>query len=620
MPGEFFNSFIMRTFKLGTKLARPARFVMSLAATMMLLGCANSKQPDYYESQSPPPQARLSLQTDKASYFIGETIDAKFVIKNIGKPFRVSWGGDYRMAVRPDRFRVKAIGPDGKIARDPYPGSMSMGGIMGGGTIAPGDIEELSVPIARYCLFEKPGKYTITVSHDLGWTPGVSTPSAITEILIKEPTPEDAERIIQQMEKRLKSAGEDFRRKMATQEQSDFAVMRHPAYLQPLMRYARGGSISATQGITSIYTPKATQALIELLPKATGEQKEFIVIELSKRVPLPPIAPLVERLGICWLRVEESSMTRRDVSRASWQASFADKLRPAALALPATPQTRTECQTMTLLTALLRLKDEAFLIRQLNDSLKASLTLPFEHDSYPRTRGSWYGWRDAARIWIAQGFPVSGSLATPGEQAMFLIAFGEHSEFRNPDRTGQALRLLADPVPAIRELAVASLPPEVILSAPDRFKPCFYDADIGVRIAAAETVHRHGIQSLVPALEDMVRLAPESWALEIGSYALIKLGHPLRSAEILAEKIGDKDPKVRLAACGALIGNFGDYDNNPQGLGMPGNISDDERISLQKKWVRFVRSYSKEISTGKRINRGKMPLTSGWLPASLFHR
>jgi hypothetical protein len=67
-----------------------------------------------------PKGVRVRLEFEKSQFQLGESILAHYVIDNTGdKPFKFSFGGDYRGPGRPNRFHVAATDDAGKPVPDP---------------------------------------------------------------------------------------------------------------------------------------------------------------------------------------------------------------------------------------------------------------------------------------------------------------------------------------------------------------------------------------------------------------------------------------------------------------------------------------------------------------------
>ena len=83
-----------------------------------------------------PDGAKVTIESDKQAYFLGENVLLHFILENAGnKPFEADFGGDYRGATRHLRFKVAAIDDSGRMAEDPDPSGFCGGGL--GGPVVP---------------------------------------------------------------------------------------------------------------------------------------------------------------------------------------------------------------------------------------------------------------------------------------------------------------------------------------------------------------------------------------------------------------------------------------------------------------------------------------------------
>src|SRR5262249_40084876 len=125
---------------------------------------------DGAEGKPVPRGAKVSLVLDRKTYFLGENVLVHFCVENVGaRPFHVSLGGDYRGASRHLRFSVHAFDAEGKDCMDPDASGYYLGGLGHSPEVKPGQKLYETVPLLRYRRIEKPGTYTLRVSHDLGW-------------------------------------------------------------------------------------------------------------------------------------------------------------------------------------------------------------------------------------------------------------------------------------------------------------------------------------------------------------------------------------------------------------------------------------------------------------------
>jgi hypothetical protein len=240
--------------------------LLFIAGLCLLIGACRPAVRTAEEKDTPvPAHAKVSIELDRKEYFLGENVLLHFRIENTGtEPFKINLGGDYRGASRSLRFAVQATDGAGKPSDDPDPSGFCMGGLGHSPTVEPGQHRYESVPLLRYRRIENPGVYTIRVSHDLGWTetPGRKIPVAETTITFVRPSEAEARRLVATMLEAPPFNGRTSGERSAPYP--DFSVLRDPVYLPVLLERAREGSEKALEGIGSIATPRATEALIEL--------------------------------------------------------------------------------------------------------------------------------------------------------------------------------------------------------------------------------------------------------------------------------------------------------------------------------------------------------------------
>ncbi|RYG55207.1 hypothetical protein EON80_30965, partial [bacterium] len=213
-----------------------------------------------------PDGARVTLKPVKEKFILGESIVARFIVNNDSrKEFKISYGGDYRGGARQARFKVSAEGPDGENVADPYPGDFNFGGIGGSPSVRPGESWTSSLALQRYLRFDKPGRYTIRVKHDLGWkdTPEKPVPEGKASIEIVLPNADQAEELLKSLEKprdgNARSTVDDAAPTL------DPAALAYPVYLPLLVPRIGAGKIDYLGSIENIETVEATAALVGLL-------------------------------------------------------------------------------------------------------------------------------------------------------------------------------------------------------------------------------------------------------------------------------------------------------------------------------------------------------------------
>lgn len=242
-------------------------------------------------SQNPipvPPLARVTVESDRSHYFLGENPLLHLTVKNIGRlPFPVSAGGDYRGGTRADRFQIKVNGPQGTPVADPMPEQSKWGGMGSGRTLQAGESTTISAALMRYAMIEVPGTYRIEISHDLGWQTTPDRPIPVTNIQLQfdQPDVDAARAVIADISARRGGPTINAR----TQPYGDYTSLRHPIYLPLLKARATAGEAMAVAGIGHVKGRQATAALVTLAaaPESSAEVRLTAMDMLAARAPHP---------------------------------------------------------------------------------------------------------------------------------------------------------------------------------------------------------------------------------------------------------------------------------------------------------------------------------------------
>lgn len=261
----------------------------ALALTMMLFlslpQCLQATEITYVDHPKQalpiPSPVAIQLLADRETYFIGDAILLHYQVTNTGsQPLLITQGGDYRSATRSTRFHVTAVDEHQEAVPDPDPISMNMGGLESTIQIPPGQSATLSLPLMRYCHFERQGTYTIRVGHDLGWTISKLVDAdhfthkmtrvseddprwATLTLKLEMPDAAQAKKIVRAMTT-LPETSQTLPGVKDT-AYADYSGMRYPVYLPALKALALEGNINAVHAIAGQYTPETTQTLIELI-------------------------------------------------------------------------------------------------------------------------------------------------------------------------------------------------------------------------------------------------------------------------------------------------------------------------------------------------------------------
>jgi hypothetical protein len=292
---------------------------------------ADESSPWAGEATGPVPEgARVRLEVDRADYLLGENVLVHFILENAGDaPFKASFGGDYRGASRRLRFQVTARDEAGKMAEDPDPFPMCMGGLGGPMVLKPGDTFITSLPLMRYCQIEQPGLYTIRAKHDFGWDESQrKRPVGEVELRFRMPDPQQALRVVNEMADLPEWPDSAWGK--PSKPTADFRCLSHPIYLDILADRARGGDLRAFEGIGRVPTAEATTTLIQLASESDRALTLAAANTLNERLPYPESHTVPVPAGSA--KEPRLSIRGRLVERA-WREDLAPQVRALATQL-----------------------------------------------------------------------------------------------------------------------------------------------------------------------------------------------------------------------------------------------------------------------------------------------
>jgi hypothetical protein len=286
-----------------------------------------------------PPLAKVTAESDRDHYYLGENPIIRLTVENRGRlPFQIYTGGDSRGGTRSDRIKISVRDSSGNLLPDPMPVQMNMGGIGGIPILQPGDRQTLVTALMRHALVEKPGTYSIEISHDFGWhpTPARPIPVARLKLRFSEPDAAKARSIAAR-------AGTPHRlpwEETLSDNFGDYTSLRHPIYLPLLAPQATSGTVFALLGIGHIKGPQATAALLSLALNSTStpEVRLTAFALLADRAPYPPsITHYSPRLVISTDHLRDGAWTdalRADTLRLAREQLATDSdLTPSAIGL-----------------------------------------------------------------------------------------------------------------------------------------------------------------------------------------------------------------------------------------------------------------------------------------------
>jgi len=560
-----------------------------------------------------PPHFRVTLELDKPTFFLGELILLHYCVENTGDtPFSISQGGDYRGTYRALRYSVTATDAQGVAQPDPYPSAaqMCMGGLGNSPEVKPGEKWWGSIALHRYAQIDAPGVYTISVSHDLGWVkssdPKKRTGTAKVEVV--RPTEADAKKIVDGLFAMDEDYGGTVGRRSTPYR--DVSTLRYPIYLPMLKALAAKAnkySTEALSGLDGIPSPEATQAIIDLMT-ATQDlyRKRAILMTLNRRLPDPRWQKKLDARGV-FQEIFAQDKERMALSNASWRAEMAPAVRAIARALLETDIADNHITGAYVLECIGTLDDAPVLLRALGVALEKSKTLALEKNSYPRSRGACEELLRAVQALQSRGLAARIDAKAPAETAAFLVALAKQPEFRPEGWEQRCLELLNDPVPLIRERALAQskrpLSSDVLQKLPDMIR----DGDTGVKIVALGIAEKEKVLATKDLVLECLSAGHDEWLRRSAFNAAVSINARYEALQRLAKDLDEKDIRETM---GLLIQGTVDY-----GSGGSREAKDEEKIGLRERWEQFLTANNVRLQEGKRFKPGE-----AGLDPKLFYR
>ncbi len=575
-------------------------WLIALAAALLLLAVPASAQ-RFGAVGLVPEGARVTLEMDKPQFFLGENILVHFRLENVGdKPFSYNYGGDYRGGSRSLRFKVTAVGPDGRPVADPDPSGFNMGGLEGTSELKPGQRVYWSLPLIRYCRLDEPGRYTLHASHDFGWTktPQRKFPEGEVTFTLTMPTPAQARQVLQEMDASPASTWQKWGEKAAPY--ADFSALRYPVYLPLLRERAQEQTPqafgTALQGIGSIPTPEATQALLKLADDPDTPRAVAATLTLNARLPDPTLrGKLVHRSPF----QDPTASPRLSLSQSAWRPRFTPSARALARRLLVTPDTTAVAAAAFILECVGTRDDFPALTSALDAAIQKTPAIPEQMGFYPRRYGACQELERATLVRIQAGDPVTAAPRSLAEQDEYLQALTAQPPQRPPDWPAQCLALLDSPVAYLRAQTLATLvtlsplPPPLTETLRKRLPALLLDPNQDIQAAACDMALKIKDPALrAPVLQALAGARDFPLPNSLTRVAYFQ-GVRWESLKFWADHLDD--PARKMDALGFLEGVL-----NPRTVGgYDSNYDAGTGAALKAEWDKFLLTYRQEIQDGK---------------------
>jgi len=565
-----------------------------LLALGLLAGCLSRTQGETVEGDGRsfivendvPEGATVALKPSRSEYFVGETVLANFVIENTGTvPFRVSFEADMPKCHHRLRYLISATSESGERAKEVEAGYSIVDGFVFEPIIKPGETFNQWLWPLRHFEITRPGRYTLRVSHHFGWKEGKRRrPVAEAVVNFKMPGPEEAAAIITRM---AKDGATNTRWREA-----DFGTLRLPVYLQPLLKLAESGERRdplALEGIASIQTPEAMEALIRL-----ARERGAFSLDAARLV--------ADRLPEEGVLNSEWQRKRRQQALRGWSP----ELRPGVIQLAnellasANPDSLVEGAKII---GVIGTAEEGNVIIPAIDRLLAEKTNSGKDSADPGV--PLHNFVNAIKKLRNRGFKVEKWNSSAGAAFVsFELLAGTPG--RRPVGWAKGLEIYADEKRGfVRATALRSIPVPMPSECFAVVMKALADPLPEVRKAAVEVAGGSGDKRFIAPLMSIITTEQHERLWEQTFAALSLLG--LRSELWLAAVKRMEDDQIFESALDSI--QFAVVEDQLEGWSVR-KTDRESRDSVCQQWKRFLIHHREELDAGKRFKIGGPQLSS----------
>lgn len=560
---------------------------------------------EYWRTDQPVPTGvKLTLRVPE-TVVIGHEMPAALVVRNEGaKPFEITPGGDYRTTGYPQRMKVRVHDADGKmlpeLSKEAY--GFGGGGISAPRSIAPGASDEVEFPLDCYVSFKKPGVYTVTAGHDLGWKvdPAVPHPVAKKSVQVVLPSEKEAVAYVEAVYARQPQPPPGDKPEALRSQwelEKTLSVLRHPVYLRVLVRHARAGSKAAVKGIGHIATPEATEALLELLGNASADVVETSCQQLLRRLPSPEDeGKPVERFY--W----GSPYQIEPLLPTSWEVRFEQPLLKAALKLLwHKSDAVVQCAGL-----LLQSRAQPENATQVLEVLQQVLSVRHEPSAGPKAntleppvpQGVLLGVLDGMR---KRGWRLAGNGGHEAQQVAWLrqLADKDVPKPKGDDWKSSMLVYVEDGASAMLKVcALQAVPQPLSDAAAKAVQRALDDRDWRVQRVACEVAAESKRAEFRRPLAQIIELEHERNLQSTAFWAAKACGGGLELWEAWAAVITDQD--CMCDAISSLMQGTLQLEADG-GSNTSSDFSREQRFAIRDAWRAFLKRHAKELAAGKRV-------------------
>jgi len=595
-----------------------------------------------------PLNVKITLVLDKQEFFLGENILLHYCVENTNGPaFSLDVGGDYRGGTRANRFKITATGKSGRAVPDPDPVQWNMGGMSPNSSLTNGSKWYEQVWLVRYCQFDNPGVYSIRVFHDLGWGPKLSPdPREVsTTIKLKQPNEAQARQVVEDMFAALSYSGPTWGK--MSNPKADFTALRYPIYMPILLERARGGSMEALEGISSIPTSDATKVLVELLKTPTdrpltsggpnwghriylrsGTPATNLLLGaaqcLERRLPQPKPAGSASDPNVllrAWHSATQtvarsfSGQVDPELYTRTWRSGFADPVRAFALGLLSGTNRDGFLLAIPEMNTVGRKQDLPALLDALNRAVGWTKGAFRGDHGYPEPLSASSRLAEVIEHITAKDRSFQPRLSTPGEALLYARGLPRHAITGQTDWITNSVVLLRSDIPFLRAQTLAHLPRTLPEALAKMLPQMMLDPDVAVQNQAFLLAEKNESPEHRDIALKVLASATDQWLFHAVFRVAMLHGARYECARIWVERFNDKidqpGPNMPFyaiqALCEIVTGGHisGGFNSQP------------DTTALKQKWDAFIEEHRDDLKAGRRFapGDGVMPrelLPAGW--------
>lgn len=570
------------------------KLILALVCCFLLGGTiANAR-----EASGPVPSAaNVSLHFSAGRYRIGDNIQMIFRLENTGEePFSYNYGGDYRGTRFPLRCKVVVKNSRGKTMPDLAQNSFNMGGLSATPQLKPGETFDQALPLFGYVAIDEPGVYTISVTHDFGWTETAQQkfPVATASIAIMAPTLEEAKARVDELSR--VPAVDDKTRYAQYGIDAQLRRLRHPVFLSALTEQANSGNAVAMQGIASIETVAATERIVKLLRHESAAVASAAADALFPRIP--PRMVNGDQLALRGYPGRKPDY----LPGKTWDPRFVDSVHAQARRFLESRDALLVGHGARLMTVFGNEEDVPLIRDALLNELgyRAPRTLP--QDNILDEPGNINPLLSAVDALRERGFrtEAGGNIA---ELVIYFRQLADPAVPRPPaEKWQQSLQAFISQNPAtLRENAVRALPLPITQEWRPYLLKALEDEDKGVIRVACEVAGKSGDSGFIKPLAQIVEVEQHAWVLRAASNAAWTLGARIEIWEAWTERLIDRETVAD--AFEALKYVIQEVDSQEiKGSGSNMNLTRQDLFELRARWRNFLRSHRDALISGKRFS------------------